>query len=465
MHHLRCEALRGEHLEADTTAHDYVDKWPSRLLQEIDKPVPDLYLPAPTGTTLFPDTRTCRNQREHERLTTGERTVIQINNKVKLQKTNNSKHTYRVDHCSTLEYNIKQHLPSEAKQADLHLAEILFNSKIAQNTRQVNSSVKRTLTNLVPERDIFADPQPGDKDLLLVRMIQRKPNLCESTVNHHLKTHNSILLSLGIKPPPTTALYKGLAKGYSNRNFDARAKAQEPKRLAHTKDTMKLLAHAIGAMGPKHQDRWPELKVQAVFTATIVAFWSSARLSDLCGPPGHTFSQKTSLLEKDFRLMKRNGETIGLEVFFSSEKVQLDEGSKIQLPAIPTGPLRRLCPVRAYKKYQQLKAPLEPRASAPWLINEKGRPITRRALTTAVDYATNKAFSNEKQKHIFNRLTGHSFRPSLATHMQQMGDNISEEEQKLVGRWRSNQAFQRYRKDKTSARFNIAKTVINNLQH
>ena len=156
---------------------------------------------------------------------------------------------------------------------------------------------------------------------------------------------------------------------------------------------------------------------------------------------------------------------MGLEVFFSSEKIQHTEGSKVQLPTVPHGSLRKLCPVQAYKKYQQLKEPLQPRASAPWLTDDKGIPITLRTLTASIDFATTKAFRNPRHKHIFDRLHGHSFRPALATHMQQMGHVLTETEQKLIGRWESTTAFQRYRKDKSTARFTITKAITNQLNN
>ena len=161
--------------------------------------------------------------------------------------------------------------------------------------------------------------------------------------------------------------------------------------------------------------------------------------------------------------MKENGKVVGLEVFFGSEKVPHLAGSRVQLPKIPLGNLQQLCPVAAYIKYQKMKQSLKPRASAPWLIDAGGQPILQRNLTAWLDLAIEKTFGNTQQIHYLRKLRGHSFRAALPTLMQNMGDTLTAEEKKLMGRWLSDSAYQFYCKNKTS-RMHAAKRVINNLQ-
>ena len=458
VHQLHYEGMRGETIK---NLADYAKLYKTRITKEVTVKMPDLRLPAPPDANFLENVKQFQDRNEHIRLAAGERW---INNMVKMSMSNVSKHDYPVPVCPTTRNNIRNKLPSETQSNDLDLAQKLLNANLAKNTRKTNNSVQRTLTSLITGRDPFASPRSGDKELLLLRLIQQKPNLAASSVQQYMKTYNSILLSKGISPPPDTTVFKQLLQGFKNKDFNPRLAAAQPKRQAHTKETLALLAHALASMGPDRKNLWTELRVQALFTATLLAFWGCARLSDLCGAEKSGYSVRTTLLEKDFTLMKENGEIVGLEIFFGSEKVPHLAGSRVQLPKIPVGNLQRLCPVAAYIRYQKMKRILRPQASAPWLIDAGGHPITQRNLTTWLDLAIEKSFSNTDQIHHLRRLRGHSFRAALPTHMQNMGDTLTAEEKKLMGRWMSDSAYKLYCKNKTS-RMNAAKRVINNLQN
>ena len=154
---------------------------------------------------------------------------------------------------------------------------------------------------------------------------------------------------------------------------------------------------------------------------------------------------------------------VGLEIFFGSEKVAQQAGSRVQLPRIPEGPLQQLCPVMAYAKYQQMKKHLNPRPSAPWLIDSTAKPMLQPALLNHMDYAIEKVYGNTKYMHFLKKLWGHSFRAALPTHMQNKLDIFSKEERKLMGRWLSDKGFQAYCKDATNNRLNIAQLVLDTL--
>ena len=457
MHHFWCEGIRGEVIR---DIENYTQLYPDRIKKEQPAKTPELKLVASPGAEYFPSVALYMEKKEHNRLVTGERW---INSRVKTTMTHATKHHGHVPPCSQTYTNIQNRLPPETAPADLDLAQKLLKSNLARNTRKHNNSVQRTLTTLIPERDIFANPKPGDKELLTLRLMQKKPHLAASSLKQYLKSYNSILLDKGLDSPTDTHLFKRIIKGHENRNFNPREKAAQPKRQAHTTETLTLLAHALNAMGPTNGGPWQQLRVQALFTAAMIAFWACARLSDLCGAEKNSYSTRTTLLEKDFTLMFEEGQVTGLEIFFGSEKVPHLEGSRVQLPKIPPGPLQQLCPVSAYIRYQKLKKNLHPQASAPWLIDFDGQPILQRNLTPWYDAAIEQTFGNTALIHILRKLRGHSFRSALPTQMQSMA--LTPEEKKAMGRWLSDEAYRLYCKNKTNNRMNIAQQVIDSLQN
>ena len=417
-------------------------------------------LPTPSNISLCKDLKQYRAFKEHRRITKGERA---INNKARVLVTNTSKHDYHVPYDYHTECNLKESLPTEAGDSDLALAQSLLHSNLAASTRKNMKSIEKTFKALVPERPIFEDPKPGDKDLVFLRLIQKKPHLALQTKLQYIKSFNSLLLDKGINPEPDSPLFQRLKIGLKNKNFNAREKDKAPKRQAHTKETISMVAHALAQMVSVTEHPWDKLRVQAVFTACLIAFWGCARLSDLCGAGSSSYSLRTTLLEKDLRLMTKDNKVTGLELFFGSEKVQQAAGNRVQLPRMSNGPLAKLCPVRAYVAYQRMKMKLRPTAEAPWLIDYNGLPMTQRSLNALIDVAITKVYGDSEHMHFLKKLRGHSFRAALPTHMQTMGETFTSEEKRLMGRWRSESSYQLYCKNKTNSRLSIAKTVAAHL--
>ena len=458
LHHLHHECVRGEYITSYT---DYDERWLNRIAKERAIVYSDLTLPTPKEVHLCQSLKVYTAYKQDRRLTKGEK---QINNITRVMVSDTSKHDYYCEYSLNMEANLREALPDEVKNHDLQLAQSLLNANIAKSTRKNLQSVQRILTALVPERDVFKDPKPGDKDLLLLRSLQHKPNITSKTRFQYLKSYNSILWAQGVTPPPDSPWFSRMKTGVQNKNFNPRQMAETPKRQAHTKETLAMLAHAFHNMSSKAQGLWEQLRVQAIHTATLIAFWACARLSDLCGAESTTsYSVRTTLLEEDLTLMIDQNEIIGLELFFGSEKIQHLNGSRVQLPKMPDGPLKKLCPVRAYLAYQKLKRNLNPTPKAPWLIDYNGKPITQRALNAYIDKAIETTYGNTEHMHFLRKLRGHSFRAALPTHMQAMGESLTREEKKLMGRWLTEEAYQLYCKDKASNRLQIAKLVAQHM--
>ena len=127
---------------------------------------------------------------------------------------------------------------------------------------------------------------------------------------------------------------------------------------------------------------------------------------------------------------------------------------------VKDGPLTDLCPVAAYLRYQELKKPLEPHKKAPWLIGDNGKPITQSQFLKAIERALKTTYENTKYAPLMKALKGHSLRAGLPSHMQEMTNVLTEDERRLMGRWLSEAAHKLYCKNKTKARYKIAKRVI-----
>ena len=440
---------------------EYKIRWLPRIRKNHPMKFPDLIIPVPQYATLYNSYQQVQDSERSQQLRAGEK---RINSKVCLPVTDNPKHVYSVPYSFETETNLRRVLPPEADDNDLARAQSLLHSNLAPSTRRTLKSIEKTLLALFPERNIFQDPRPGDRSLLLVRLTQRKPDLAQSTQTKYVKAYNSILLNKGIKPPPETHIFKRFLTGHMNQKHNPREAAKAQVRQAHTKQSLTLLTHAFAMMGPQERNLWHTLRVQAVFTASLIAFWACARLSDLCGANTKGYSLRTTLLEKDLSLMTENNKVIGLEVFFGSEKVTQLAGSRVQLPKIPDGPLQALCPVRAYIRYQEMKARLRQTTEAPWLVDHDGRPISHQSLTRLMDLAVETIYSDPRLLHVLRKLRGHSFRAALPTHMQSMGDQLTDEERQFMGRWLTGTAYSLYCKDKTQIRFTAAQAVIGHLQ-
>ena len=173
----------------------------------------DLYLPTPQHVTVFASGQQVQDSDRSQQLKAGER---RINARVSLPVNDNPKHVYPMPYSVETEANLKRVLPSEASSKDLALAQSLLHSNLAPTTRRSLKSIEKTLLSLFPERNIFKDPRPGDRALLLVRLVERKPNLAQSTQTRYAKAYNSILLDKGITPPSETPVFKRFLNGLKN---------------------------------------------------------------------------------------------------------------------------------------------------------------------------------------------------------------------------------------------------------
>jgi hypothetical protein len=279
-----------------------------------------------------------------------------------------------------------------------------------------------------------------------------------------MKWYGSVFRDAGKEPPPNTFLFNQLAGGLAKRQLDPRKTLQKKRRAAYSVQTLRMVGHALAQMRKRKGKPWGPIKTQAIFTATLIAFWACARTADLCGAKPKTYSKRTTLLERDVTRFEEEDGTSGLQLFFKAEKVAKKEGSFVQLPMVTEGPFTDLCPVTAYQEYQRLKKGLKPRKDAPWLIDDEGRPITQQAFLKSVNTAIKLTYGNSKYASLMKALRGHSFRAGLPTHMQRMASVLTDEERRLMGRWMTEAAHKLYCKDRAKARFRVAKKVVQDLQ-
>ena len=459
-HHIRCEGLRGIRFTAkDIQA--YIAKWPERIKDEKAFGRPDLILPRPVDVMVHTSPQTLMAGNEHSRLEKGE---LHINDHIKMKVTDTSKHHTTAPFSKEVDRNLKHVFPVEATPQDRKVAQLMIRSNLATSTRKSMQTAEKTLRALIPKRDVFKRPRKGDKGLLLVKLMNQRSDLSDATKLGYIKFYGSILHDKGLQPPLDCPLYTRISTGLRKRMHDPRRKEENIKREAYSIESLKAAAHAIAKMASLPHKPWDALRVQAVYTAMVIAFWACARTRDLCGAGKNTYSTRTTLCEQDLTLMQEGDQVIGLEIHFKAEKVAKAMGSRVQLPRVKGGPLERLCPVLAYQRYQRLKSNFNQRPQAPWLIDNTGKPIQQHNLLRLINTAIDRVFGDTHHKEYLQKLKGHSFRMALPTHMQEMAATLTKAERKMMGRWASDEAYQRYCKDLKGPRYNTAKKVISHLK-
>ena len=461
-YHATYDGFRGDTFKASGLG-TYDVSWEEKTKAEKPfKPFPLLVVFNADNHTFFDSPADMKAYEAHLRLEQGE--VVRINRSTSMTRTSHSKYSKQPPFSPALHSTLKASLPPEATPSDLQTAQILLHSNLAQSTRKAMSTAERTLKSLIPSRDVFTNPHPEDKGLLLLKLKSAKPNLSPSTMLQYVKYYACILRDNGIEPPPDTFLYIRLASGLRKLTLDpAQNVKAAKKRAAYSTHTLRLAASAVAKKCKTRGGPWDELLVQALYTAMLIAFWACARTSELCGASKASYSPKTTLLERDVKLLKVDNETV-LELFFKSEKVIKESGSRVQLPMIPHGSNLDLCPVRAYQRYQTLKRRLRPAPDAPWLIDGKGRPLTQKAFTALVHKAIENEYANSKHSKLMAALKGHSFRAGLPTTMEEISATMTTEEMKMMGRWASEAAYQRYCKGRLNKRLPVAKKVLAQLE-
>ena len=463
VYHATFDCFRGDNFRSEALS-DYEADWDAKTKAERPfKPFPLVVVFNAESNLFFESPEEMTKYETHQKLQTGE--VVRINRSTSMTRTSHSKYSKQPPFSPALNSTLKANLPPEATPSDLQLAQTLLHSNLAQSTRKVMSTAERTLRSLVPSRDVFVDPHPEDKGLLLLRLKTTKSHLAPSTMLQYMKYYGVILRDNGIEPPPDTFLYIRLASGLRKLTLDpTQARKTARKRAAYSTRTLRLAISAIAKKCKTRGGSWDELLVQAIYTAMLIAFWACARTGELCGASKTSYSWKTTLLERDLRLLEADGETV-LELFFKSEKVVKESGSRVQLPKIPdNSSYRDLCPVRAYQRYQDLKARLKPTQDAPWLIDDKGRPLTQGNFTSLVNKTIERAYAKSEYRDLMADLKGHSFRSGLPTTMEEISATMTTEEMKMMGRWASEAAYQRYCKGRVNKRLPVAKKVLAQLE-
>ena len=452
--HITGEAFRGTELKI-RDVNDYSETWKAITLKEKDPPNLTMWLPEAQSYSIYASVAEKERHDHHQGLWKGEE--IRINSLVTMTATATTKHHNKVPLCPKLRNSLKERLPAETNAHELDLAQALIRSNLAETSRKSMNTAKRALQKLIPERDIFNNPEPEDKGLLLLRLSGKK--LAPSTKLQYMKWYNCIFRDFGQEPPPSTLLYNRLAGGLTKLQMDPRGACKKKKRAAYSVQTLRMVGHALAQMR-KAKNPWGPIKTQAIYTAVLIAFWACARTADLCGAKPDHYSKKTTLLERDVTRIIEGSEVEGLQLFFKAEKVPKKEGSIVQLPMVKDGPLTDLCPVAAYLRYQELKKPLAPHKKAPWLIGDDGKPITQNQFLKAIERALKTTYENTKYAPLMKALKGHSLRAGLPSHMQEMADVLTADERRLMGRWLSEAAHKLYCKNKAKARYRIAQKVI-----
>ena len=302
--------------------------------------------------------------------------------------------------------------------------------------------------------------------MLLLKLMKNRKDLADSTKLQYLRWYPVILRDKGIEPPPDTFIYNQMVSAIKKRMHDpAGRKARRSQRHAYSVESLKMTSHAFYKMSERGGGSWHDLRAQAMHALSTICFWAVCRMSDVTGAKIDEYSTKTTLLEQDLKLMEEDGEVVGLEIQFNSEKIAKDFGSTVQLPMVAAGSLTSICPVRAYMAYQKMKEPLQQEPFAPWLVDYDGKPIIQSRVAKLINQAVSKTFAGTLDEETFARLKTHSFRAALPSELHRLGSQLTIEQRQMMGRWLSRASYDRYVKNNPKNRFQVARKVLEEIEN
>ncbi len=194
---------------------------------------------------------------------------------------------------------------------------------------------------------------------------------------------------------------------------------------------------------------WKKATRTAVWTASLVAFWGSFRLSEILPGNARIFDKYSDLLWEDLSLRKNS-----LRVSLKSPKVSTGWTSKVDLFALPR---KLFCPVHWIGK---LEAVLSKRGllgkELPVFRVENGETLSRGKFLKIIRRALSLAGGNSRG------LTGKSFRSGIPSELDLFPEDFKERHLKALGRWKSS-AYQVYIRKELPEKENTLKIIAETL--
>jgi hypothetical protein len=217
------------------------------------------------------------------------------------------------------------------------------------------------------------------------------------------------------------------------------------KRRVMTLDILRLLGHQLAASG------WLPNTRQTIWAACLAGFFSSARMGELLAPH-ETKLDPTATLTWSSVQFRSDGSVL---LHIKLPKMSTTEGDFVDLFPFPELPC---CPVAALSKlyWQQREAGLARPTDAVFTFTS-GKQLTREGLNAVLKQMLEPLFDFSR-----GSISCHSFRAALPSALAAHPGEVSAEDIKNWGRWRSD-AYTTYTRLKQDQKKTLYEKIVNAL--
>ena len=270
--------------------------------------------------------------------------------------------------------------------------------------------------------------------------------LSASTMETYMAGIRQTHLANGVcLPILRTPLVKQILEGKKHLDAIERRLQLKPIRLPVVPAVMALLKNEI-KISTLHR----ELKL-LIWSVATLAFSGAFRIHELLSRTEGTFDPLYTLLARDLTLRSlhvQKDKIKILQVRLKSEKTDRVGADTIVDVYRSDGPL---CPVRAYKKWVNLRKDWG--STMPAFMDNHGKPLTGKKLNFYL-----KQFLGKHLDYKRGSITSHSFRAGLTSLVAKLG--FTELEIQALGRW-SSEAYSAYIKLPRTRRLEMARRIGN----
>jgi len=318
------------------------------------------------------------------------------------------------------------------------------NFSVSSNTHSTYTSALASWQQCCRETRISGNfPVSEDDTLTYVAWLLGKGS-CTATISTYLSGIRAAHLEKGLNPPTIRSdRVNVILSGSSKRDNIMKKTGLKKVRIPITPTSLKLWKSELNNCDLSYHDK------RLVWSVSAILFFGALRPGEVLCKNHNSFDPVTSLLQRDITIKEtvlegRSSEY--LQVYLSSEKTNTTGTGRL-IDIYESNEV--LCPIRAYKKLQEISNMNDPEKPAFRL--ESGKNLTTNFL--------NKKLKEGLGKHLNSSsgfVSGHSFRIGVASLVAQMG--YSEEQIKSLGRW-SSQAYMSYLRLPRTRRQEMAKAL------
>ncbi len=332
-----------------------------------------------------------------------------------------------------LENFLKRSVTFKGSRINLNSSfKLLLKSSLARKTWGKYRSAWRKWKEFVRDTKIAdAEKFTPEMRLTFTCWCKTRGNLKASTVNQYLTSlQNLNLLTNSLESENQERLPQGagnlhlqkiLLKGLKNLENGA-----GQKKMVTAMDLRTLLKIRKGLL----KGGWRKVTRTSVWTACLIAFWGSFRLSEILPPSIDRYDQFSDLLWKDLDFGSNQ-----LRICLKSPKVPSGWSNNVDLFPISR---KLFCPVRWIKKLKTIQE------NKKMLNNEL--PVFRLSSGGGLSRGTflkivKKSLSLSGHSHA--GFSGKSFRSGIPSELETFPEDFKERHLKALGRWKSS-AYQKY---------------------